>query len=168
MSPAAWPGRAGRSIRVPATLVSVSLALALCACEDASVPVFPEDAPGQWLEMRDCRLSHEHELRRIRVLASPTAEAAYADLSPDEPYPEGAVLLKLEYDDDGGCTDLLEYTAMQKLAPGANPDGGDWLWQRVSVDREVVEEGAPVRCINCHQVHCEPPYGYDLTCAEEI
>lgn len=149
--------------------MALALALVLGACggEDAPAPVFPEDAPSQWLEMRDCRHSHEHELRHIRVFASPAAEAPYAALSADTPYPEGAVLLKLEYD-DAACTDLLGYTAMQKLAPGANPDGGDWLWQRVSVDREVAEEGAPPRCINCHEEHCEPPYGYDLTCAEEL
>lgn len=130
-------------------------------------PVFPGDFATRWREMRDCRFSHEHELRNIRVLASPDAEAAYAALSADTPYPVGATLVKLEYDDDT-CAEVIEYTAMKKLAAGENPAGGDWRWQRVSVDRRVIEDGAPWRCINCHTWHCAPPMGYDLSCAEEL
>ena len=117
--------------------------------------------------MRDCRPSHEHELRYIRVFASPSAQESYAALSDATPYPVGAALVKLEYEDEL-CAELIEYTSMQKLEPGDNPVGGDWLWQRVSTEREVVENGAPWRCINCHTHHCAPPYGYDLTCAEEL
>lgn len=136
---------------------------------DAAVaePVFPAHFAAHWREMRDCRFSHEHELRNIRVLVSPDAEAPYAALSPDTPYPVGATLVKIEYD-DSECAVPIEYTAVRKLAPGENPAGGDWRWQRVSVEREVTEDGAPWRCINCHTVHCAPPMGYDLTCAEEL
>jgi hypothetical protein len=130
-------------------------------------PVFPERPEAQWTELRDCRHSHEHELRFIRVFASPDAEASYLALSPEVPYPVGARLVKLEYD-DAECTQLLGYTALEKLPPGTSTAAGDWLWQRVGPDRKVLEEGAMPRCINCHQEHCEPPYGYDLTCAEEI
>ena len=137
------------------------------APEERLEPVFPDDAETAWTEIRDCRHSHEHDLRFIRVFASPDAEAPYLALSPDEPYPVGALLLKLEYD-DAQCTDLLGYTALEKLSPGAAPSAGDWMWQRVGPDREVLEQGAMPRCINCHSVHCGPPHGYDLTCAEEI
>jgi hypothetical protein len=129
--------------------------------------VFPADFEARYLEMRDCRHSHEHELRYIRVFASESAQASYAALSPEAPYPPGATLVKIEYDDEA-CSTELQYTAMQKLGAGENRAGGDWLWQRVSLEREVLEEGAPVRCINCHAVHCAPPYGYDLSCAEEL
>jgi hypothetical protein len=135
--------------------------------EPAGEPIFPERPETQWAEMRDCRHSHEHELRFIRVFASPDAEASYLALSPETPYPVGARLVKLEYD-DAECTQLIGYTALEKLPAGTSPAGGDWLWQRVSPEREVMEEGAMPRCINCHEEHCEPPYGYDLTCAEEI
>src|SRR5690349_15522735 len=62
-------------------------------------PVFPADFERAYQEMRDCRHSHEHELHYIRVLASPSAQEPYLALSPDVPYPEGAILVKLEYDD---------------------------------------------------------------------
>lgn len=128
---------------------------------------FPEDFAQRYHEMRDCRHSHEHELRYIRVLASESAREPYAQLSSDAPYPLGATLVKLEYD-DADCTALTQYTVLQKLAKGASPEGGDWLWQRVSPEREVLEQGAPLACVNCHTHHCAPPRGYDLTCAEEL
>jgi hypothetical protein len=131
------------------------------------VPSFPANYAASYTEMRDCRPSHEHALRYIRVLASQSALEPYAALSPEVPYPAGAVLLKLEYDDEE-CAELVEYTSLEKLEPGENPAGRDWLWQRVSSEREVIENGAPWTCINCHTVHCAPPNGYDLTCAEEL
>jgi hypothetical protein len=176
------PETIGRGLRCRAGALLALLAWALLACagcasDDAPgsdpdagaplVPLYPEDFESQYLEMRDCRLSHEHELRFIRVLVSPGAEAPYAALSPDAPYPVGAILVKPEYDEPD-CTAPLSYTAMEKLAPGARPEGGDWRWQRVDLDRKVVEDGAPERCVTCHTRHCAPPYGYDLTCAEEL
>jgi hypothetical protein len=130
-------------------------------------PVFPADVERRYTELRGCRESHEHELHFIRVLVSQSALEPYQALSPDVPYPEGATLVKLEYDDEA-CAELVLYTAYEKLAKGANPAGGDWLWQKVGPQREVIEHGAPWRCINCHTYHCAPPYGYDLTCAEEL
>jgi hypothetical protein len=137
------------------------------ALDAAPEPVFPEAVENDYFEMRDCRHSHEHELRYIRVFASPTAQLSYAALSPDVPYPVGATLVKLEYD-DAMCSALLGYTAMQKLPIGQMPAGGDWLWQRLDTERNVLESGAPLRCTNCHTYHCAPPYGYDLSCAEEL
>jgi hypothetical protein len=160
-----------------ALLASALLASVGCRADDGSDPdpdaappleaVFPEDFEAHFMEMRACRLSHEHELRFIRVFASASAEAPYAALSPDTPYPVGAILVKPEYDEPD-CTVPLSYTAIEKLEPGANPGGGDWRWQRVDLDFEVVEDGAPERCLTCHTQHCAPPYGYDLTCAEEL
>lgn len=131
-------------------------------------PVFPADFARTYTEMRDCRQSHEHELHYIRVLASPSALAPYTALSPDMPYPEGATLLKVEYDEEDCAGPVVLYTAYRKLELNANPIGNDWLWQRVSPQREVIEQGAPWVCVNCHMHHCAPPNGYDLTCAEEL
>lgn len=162
-------GNTARNWSGMTALLAGALMLAGMGCDGSTgpQPVFPADAERAWAEIRDCRHSHEHELRHIRVFASPTAAEPYQALSPDVPYPVGATLVKLEYD-DAACTDLLGYTALQKLEPGAQPAAGDWLWQRVSADRQVIEEGVLSRCIGCHEEHCTPPYGYDLTCAEEI
>ncbi|MDZ4694361.1 MAG: cytochrome P460 family protein [Deltaproteobacteria bacterium] len=138
---------------------------ALGCDEGVPSPRFPADFSQTYLEMRSCRHSHEHELRHIRVFANPRAQLPYKNLNQGTPYPEGATLVKLEYE-LAGCNpaDLVEYTVMYKGKGGE----GDWLWQRVSVDRVVQEEGNIRGCINCHTVHCTPPFGYDLSCAEEL
>lgn len=170
----------GRTARAP-VVACVAQALAFCACDggtaasgdagaDAAVRrevIFPANFIETYREMRDCRFSHDHDLHYIRVLASPTAQAPYAALSPDTPYPISATLVKIEYDEEA-CSAPVQYTAIRKVAVGENPDGGDWRWQRVSVEREVLDDGAPARCVQCHTWHCAPPGGYDLTCAEQM
>lgn len=139
------------------------------AGSEIPTPAFPDSFLDNYLELRDCRHSHEHELRRIRVFADPLAAPSYRALTSSVPYPEGATLVKLEYEFEGcNYSDFLQYTVLKKMEPGFNPETNDWLWQRVSAKREVLEEGAMSRCVNCHTVHCAPPHGYDLTCAEEI
>src|SRR5688500_18488930 len=96
--------------------------LAAAACDDdvpavdageeldaGPAPAFPADFEASSHEMRDCRFSHEPALRYIRVLVSDGAREPYAALSEDRPYPVGALLVKLEYDDES-CTELVEYT----------------------------------------------------------
>lgn len=128
-------------------------------------PVFPADFAQRYTEMRDCRGSHEHELRFIRVLVDDLALPVYSTFEGE--YPPGATLVKLEYDDEE-CRTLVGYTAMHRLEPGSLPAGGDWQWQKLDESRKVLEDGAMVRCIDCHQFHCAPPNGYFLTCAEEL
>ena len=128
-------------------------------------PVFEQSFWDVFVETRDCRGSHEHELRFIRVFVEPSALDVYQ--SYEGAFPVGSRIVKPEYDDEG-CTVLLGYTAMEKLPSGASPEGHDWRWQKLDANAAVVEDGAPLRCVSCHNIHCEPPYGYDLTCAEEI
>ena len=134
--------------------------------------MFPEDISG-WQEARSCRFSHEHELAYVRVLVDAAAEAPYRELSDDFPYPVGATLVKPAYVDED-CTIVTGYTAMQKLTAGSAPSGNDWRWQRLTADRQIVEDGEIATCITCHQHHCTEPdcgytdCGYDLTCNEEL
>jgi hypothetical protein len=143
-------------------------ALAACSVEPqaAEAPLFPADAPSTWQQVRDCRHSHEHELNHIRVLADPAAVGPY--LGWNAPFPVGATLLKLEYDDDA-CSHLIRYTVMQKRAAGSDVERGDWRWQTVSPAREVLPS-ATATCVGCHRVHCSEAdgTGFDLTCAEEL
>lgn len=135
-------------------------------------PVFPEGVED-WEEGRSCSFTHEHELRYIRVVVDEKAKTPYRELSSEFPYQEGATLVKLEYD-DSDCSKLLGYTAMQKQASGYSYEGNDWLWQRVDMNRRVVESGGDIsRCISCHEHHCTWPQcgyercGFDLTCGIE-
>jgi hypothetical protein len=140
--------------------VVIGLAV-LVACSDGAEPVFPATFAGSYVEVRDCRSSSEHELHRIRVLADPAAQPAYAGRS--EPFPTDAIVLKIEYDfADTSCAgSAIEYTAMRKTAGEARLG---WQWQRVTVDRDVESENDP-RCITCHTACGVPPDGYLGTCA---
>ena len=82
-------------------------------------------------------------------------------------YPVGATLVKLEYDDEK-CATLVGFTAMQKLAAAEAPTLGDWAWQRLDADRNVVPSTAST-CVACHKHHCQETdgTGLDLSCAEE-
>jgi hypothetical protein len=135
-------------------------------------PVFPSDV-ATWQEGRPCGFTHEHDLRYIRVVTDEAAEVPYQALDAQYPYPVGATLVKLEYDDED-CTTLLGYTAMQKQQSGYSKTGHDWRWQRVDKDRTVIEDGEIDVCITCHQHHCTWPMcgyadcGIDLTCGQEL
>lgn len=119
---------------------------------DAGPPIVPADY-ASWNEVRDCRRSPDHDLAYIRVFASPDAEPVY--VSREGAFPEGAVLLKLEYADPD-CTDLSGMTAMAWR-------GGDWQWQELSAARVPFTESTE-RCAGCHEDCGEPPDGYLGTC----
>jgi hypothetical protein len=142
--------------------------LAGTACPGESFdPVFPADYADTYVEVRDCRASADHGLQNVLILADPLALEPYQNRA--EPFPEGAVVLKELYDlGDTACEgELRGWAAMRKLADDEAPDLLDWEWQRLEVDRSVVEQDAP-RCVACHE-HCgEPPgeVGYAGTCAD--
>lgn len=152
----------------------VAFAAALFGCDepesdpaDAGVPVFADEWASTYVELRGCRLSIEHELEHIRVLADPATAAQFGaclDAEPgpdcDQPFSEGAVLLKAQYRDDD-CTDLLGFTAVRRQAD-APAAGGGWRWQAVEPDGAVTLDGAPPSCVGCHQT-CEGPG--NLLCA---
>lgn len=147
-------------------LLLLALAVGSCGPEDPAPGPFPADYERTWSEARErCTLSHDHELRYIRVFANDAALGPYS--RQDAPYPPGAALLKAEYDDPD-CSELLSFVLMEKLAPGTTPpDEHDWTWRRFDAQRrEIVDRRAiPSTCIDCHAWHCEePPYGWDYTC----
>ena len=162
----AWHGRCD----VGASMCRIVLVLfVLVACDPDPPPgdaPFPADYEASWTEAREtCTLSHDHELRYIRVFANDGALGPYSRR--DAPYAPGAALLKAEYADPD-CTELLSYVYMEKLEPGIGPvEEHDWSWRRFDPDRREVFDPRfiPATCIDCHAWHCEdPPYGWDYTC----
>lgn len=129
-----------------------------------SEPMFPEDYEASYTEVRDCRGSGDHDLNNIRILVDGDALTAYEGRM--EPFPEGAVVLKVEYDfGDTTCAgEIKQWTAMRKLAEGAGEDTLGWEWQKVNAERQVETEDEP-RCIACHTGCGVEPDGYDATCS---
>lgn len=118
---------------------------------EGTAPVFPENYRESFTEVRNCRFSVEHAGFQIRVLANDVALAGY--LSNQNPLPVGSILIKEEFgaptcDDD---TLLDQFRVMRKEEPGFDPTAGDWHFQRVLVDRQVVEDSKD-SCIACHSV----------------
>ena len=139
----------------------------LLACGDdgggGEPPVFPADYAATYQQVRGCRFSLEHDLIRIRVVASPDALAAYNGRT--APFPTGAIVLKEEYaESDTACAGpIVQFTVMQKLEPGSSPETLDWTWQEVNGDHRTVDTQIQ-RCIGCHTNCGKPPEGYDGTC----
>lgn len=150
------------------------VALALVGCSggggetdsdgELGEPDFPADYSASYVEVRDCRGSGDHNLNRIRILASPSALAPYEQR--DAPFPADAVVLKEEYDfGDMSCTGpIVRWTVMRKLPAGSAPDALDWAWQDVD-DARVVTEKDGAGCINCHTGCGVAPDGHDGTCS---
>ena len=127
--------------------------------------LFPASYADTYQEVRDCRKSGDHDLNHVRILADPAALAPYQDRA--DPFPEGAVVVKEEYDfaDDTCSGDLVQWTVMSKMAEGAAPELLDWHWQTVDPDRNVVDDNS-LRCAGCHSDCGAPPVGYAGTCAQ--
>lgn len=128
--------------------------------------LFPADYAATYQEVRNCRNSIEHDLMRIRVLASPEALAPYTDRA--APFPVGAIVLKEQYaGGDINCEGpIVQFTVMQKLADGEDPAMLDWTWQKTDGERVVDEDHDLEKCSSCH-TRCGVPEegGYAGTCA---
>lgn len=152
-----------RALALGATLAS-SVACPGDDGDDGPAPDFPASYADDYVEVRNCRGSGDHDLNNIRVLVDPGGQAAYEGRT--APFPEGTVVLKEEHEfSDTTCSGpVVQWTVMRKLAEGSAPDTLGWAWQTVDPERHVVDVDEP-RCIGCHQGCGVPPDGYDWTCA---
>lgn len=149
-------------------LALATSAALLAACSDPEspdpAPSFPVDYAASYVEVRGCRKSADHELEFVRVLADASAVEPYVERAGD--FPEGAVVLKEQYDSgDETCSGpISQWTAMQKKAAAAEHLG--WAWQRVDAERRVLDTNER-SCSACHQ-GCTgaPSAGYAFTCAD--
>jgi hypothetical protein len=167
----AWEAPA-LSVALFAKALLVTALLAACADDAETEPDEPEPEPSaaeaiypanfesDFVEVRDCRLSPaEHDGYYIRVLAPEDIAPAY--VAGEYPFPEGALLVKAEYDDEE-CSTLARVSAMLKLAEGDALDLFDWQWQRTDQDGEVLTETPARSCAGCHAT-CEAS---DYACTE--
>jgi hypothetical protein len=155
------------SLRRRAQTASLIGSLVLGGCEDAPAPapLFPADYADSYRLVRDCRNSIEHDMVSIEVFVDPAAETAYVDGV--YPFAPGTTLVKREWR-DAACSQPSGYTAMRRLDDGADPERGDWAWQRLDPDFAVIQSDEIDRedidrCVACHQACSE---GRDLACTD--
>jgi hypothetical protein len=163
-----------KHLRTALLVLLIAPALGGCGGDDGGddegeteTPLFPADYAASYQQVRNCRFSLEHDLVRVRVLASPDALTAYNGRT--APFPTGAVVIKEEYaESDTTCAGPIQnISVMQKLAAGAAPGSLDWSWQEVDGEHRTVTPttSAAIRsCTSCHSDCGKPPEGYDGTC----
>ena len=156
-----------RRLPVPVMLGGLLALASGCGDDEPSgpAPAFPSDYAASYVEVRDCRLSGEHELSPVRVFADPGSAEAYSNR--DQDLSEGAVIVKAEYYfSDPSCEgEIQRWTVMLRDSERSSPDTLDWYWQDVDARRNVVSENDS-RCVGCH-TGCGVPAvgGYQGTCS---
>ncbi len=139
-----FDGNADGSVTVEEIVLAVNFALSGCP----NVSIIPPNYAQTFIEVRDCRLSTEHEGYYIRVLTDAGAAQPYRENSPS--LPVGSVVVKEEFTrSDCRSDSLVRWSAMRKEPPGFDPTSRDWRWQRVLRDGTVVAEGG-ASCVGCH------------------
>ncbi len=132
------------AVTVDEIVLAVNAALSGCP----SRSIIPPDYAQTFVEVRDCRLSTEHEGYYVRVLTDAGAAPSYRGNAPS--LPAGSIVIKEEFTrSDCRGDSLVRWSAMEKERVGFDPSGTYWRWQRVLRDGTVVSEG-PASCLGCH------------------
>lgn len=86
----------------------------------------------------------------VDVYVTPAHAKTYANLTGT--MPQGMAIVKVGYADDGGKPGAAKtLTVMAKMAPGYDPDNGDWYYGVLSPDgTRAMKQGKIGMCINCH------------------
>ncbi len=103
--------------------------------------------------------SHLQGVGLASIWADPDSAALIRTLVPmqlediSEPFPEGSMLVKSNFDAEGNPVDVLN--VMVKFEPGYNPSGNDWFFAAITRDGEVIDDiagnGGKVEfCRDCH------------------
>jgi hypothetical protein len=120
--------------------------------------LLPSNYQESYQLARTCRLSVAHNSNHMVVYANAKAESDY--LGGNYPLPQGSTIVTAETD-QANCTGITGYTLMFKEGLGYNSSAGDWHWQKLDGQRDVLQDGRVQECITCHAT-CGP---YDYTCA---
>ncbi|MCX8072670.1 MAG: hypothetical protein N3C12_09485 [Candidatus Binatia bacterium] len=132
------------TVTVDEIIGAVNNALSGCPLES----IIPPNYAQTFIEVRDCRLSTEHEGYYIRVLTDAAGAQLYRENAPS--LPVGTVVVKEEYNrPDCRADSLVRWSAMRKELDGFEPTGSNWHWQRVLRDGTIVADGKET-CIGCH------------------
>jgi hypothetical protein len=155
--------RLGSSVRAGSAVFFALLAISCGGDDDTTSPppedpLFPADYLTTYTEVRNLRLSNNHDgsnpdVESIRVHASPEGASAYTNGI--YPLPEGTVLVKTQYADAFGSV-ITGYTVMKKGPAGTAPASRDWIWQEIDRDRVVIQNAGQIQtCIECHDTNTD-------------
>jgi hypothetical protein len=145
--------------RRPLLLISLLL-LGGCFQQSGSntSKLLPPDYQASYQVARTCRPSVQHWSNYIVVYANALAESDY--LAGNYPLHQGSTIVTAETD-QANCTGVTGYTLMFKDVSGYDSSAGDWHWQKLDAQRDVLQDGRVQECITCH-ASCSQ---YDYTCS---
>ncbi len=155
--------RGSRTVGAAAALVALVPAGGCASWDDAAF--FPADYQDHYTLLSSCKKSSHPSGDYVVVWANGLAAEAFT--SGARPFPEGAVLVKTQYN-DSACSELSSYTSMRKAAAGTAPERADWQWQTVREGKGVGKccdggnPGDPSSCVGCHT----PCAGQDMVCSQ--
>jgi hypothetical protein len=136
-------------------------ALVVASCAEVDDPhqgrVLPADYKSDFVEVRPCQSSIDHDLAYVVVRVRPELAEAYA--GGPYPLPPGSLVVKEHYA-DARCTQTSGWSVMRKEGAGYDSAAGDWQWFRLDRNRRILEEGKVRRCSSCHAACGE----HDLLC----
>ena len=100
--------------------------------------------------------SKGHNNNWVDIYVDELAEGTY--LSTGAPYPECAKIVKPIYRDAEGKS-IIKLTIMLKMAPGYDPENGDWWYaSAVATGTRFAKQGRLGGCIPCHKQAVETDY----------
>jgi len=120
--------------------------------------LLPAEYQATYQVVRTCQLNVGHGSSHMVVYANADADSAYSAGS--YPLPQGSMIVAVE-SDQADCSSLTGYSLMFKEPLGYNAVAGDWHWQKLDAQRDVLQDGRVQECITCHASCSE----YDYTCA---
>ncbi|MFV8753038.1 hypothetical protein ACNOYE_21025 [Nannocystaceae bacterium ST9] len=110
------------------------------------------------LDLAPVMTQHLEGMGLASIWADSDSAAHYRTLAPmqletSEPFPEGSIFVKSNFDALGEPVDVLN--VMVKFEPGYNPDGNDWFFAAITREGEIIDGiaggGAKVEfCRDCH------------------
>jgi len=99
--------------------------------------------PSEQVYAQDRERYGVHSLARVYLYANPAARAALDQ--PNRKFAPGAIIVEEKL---GEHEKVIGVSAMQKMAPGYDPEGGDWKYL-YSADGQL-SEGRLDNCRSCH------------------
>lgn len=117
-------------------------------CGIESVMAF--DEWQAWHKLTPAPIKSPEHIDWVIVYVDDLARAS--NLTTAGEYAECAKVVKVHFSDARG-TGILRLMLMAKMAPGFDPDHGDWWYGMYDgkAGTSVIEEGAVANCIVCHQ-----------------
>lgn len=124
-------------------------------CDDVNGMTFEN-----WMDWRKVTpkpvKSKGHSYNWVGVYVDELAEDIY--ISAGAPYPECARIVKPIYNDTEGKS-VRKLTIMVKMAPGYDPQNGDWWYASYdATGTKVIEQGRLDGCIPCHKQASKTDY----------